>query len=318
MLQHSDSGADLSESSRDLDWDRYWTLHGEGLIWESWISKYGTYIDPSYNSNKPAEGDDTSFFIREGDVLDQNKTTSFLGLIDRNTTENNGLGGLYDQQRLVEHVKLEHENPKILVEIVETEERDEIPRRRLSEISETAKSVSERSEESVNFDDSDRLRLSVHSRCSGSSAPLSGTNDSMTNVTRMTLSSSDSSYGIDDSSAKSSSILTSSDSANSVDQQWQLLWADHFNEQYNYHYSIFTDRYKKEREENKNVSGLIIDDSKTTQGKHCDPHHQESIDKVASIETTYSVSESDLSRSLTSSSKLISKSKSKRISHKQR
>ncbi|XP_014274272.1 trimethylguanosine synthase isoform X2 [Halyomorpha halys] len=46
---HSDSGADLSETSpQDPDWEAYWTIHGERLIWESWIQRYGDYIDPNY------------------------------------------------------------------------------------------------------------------------------------------------------------------------------------------------------------------------------------------------------------------------------
>ncbi|CAH1399591.1 unnamed protein product [Nezara viridula] len=46
---HSDSGADLSETSpQDPDWEAYWTKHGERLIWESWIQRYGDYIDPTY------------------------------------------------------------------------------------------------------------------------------------------------------------------------------------------------------------------------------------------------------------------------------
>lgn len=46
---HSDSGADLSETSRDPDWEDYWSKHGESIIWESWIEKYGDYIDPLYS-----------------------------------------------------------------------------------------------------------------------------------------------------------------------------------------------------------------------------------------------------------------------------
>ena len=46
---HSDSGADLSETSpRAPDWEAYWAKHGERLIWESWIQKYGDFIDQNY------------------------------------------------------------------------------------------------------------------------------------------------------------------------------------------------------------------------------------------------------------------------------
>ncbi|XP_069702009.1 uncharacterized protein Tgs1 isoform X2 [Periplaneta americana] len=56
-LQLSDSGADLSEcggdvqytsTSRHEDWERYWSVNGERIIWQSWIAKYGEYINPDY------------------------------------------------------------------------------------------------------------------------------------------------------------------------------------------------------------------------------------------------------------------------------
>lgn len=56
-LQLSDSGADLSEcggdtqytsSTRHDDWERYWSANGERIIWQSWIAKYGEYINPGY------------------------------------------------------------------------------------------------------------------------------------------------------------------------------------------------------------------------------------------------------------------------------
>lgn len=328
VLHHSDSGADLSESSRDLDWERYWTLHGERLIWESWISKYGSYIDPNYlspncNVQSPAEGDETSFCVQGDNSFDPNRRTSFGGILDSVSNDCVKQDNLNKTQSCVETVKpQEPDTPHILVEIVKTED---ISNRRFSDISETAtKSVSERSEDSSNVDDNDKFRLNVISRCSGSSAPLSATTDSMTNVTRMTLSSSDSSYGNDESSAKSSLILSSSDSAQSVDQQWQLLWADHFNEQYNYHYSIFNERHKKKEcgEEVKSDSGFIIEDSKLAHYKQSDPLHQESIDDVGSIEEIQdSVSESDLLKptSAPGNSKTSNKSeKLRKYSHKQR
>uniref|UniRef100_A0A1B6LF14 Trimethylguanosine synthase n=1 Tax=Graphocephala atropunctata TaxID=36148 RepID=A0A1B6LF14_9HEMI len=277
-LHHSDSGADLSESSRDLDWERYWTLHGERLIWESWITKYGSYVDPSYlpqapvnGGQAPAEGEEASFCCQsDGKAPDPDRRTSFTGLLD--SVRHDGEIKPVLDWRCPDRGKSEESTPQILVENVRSEF-DELFNRRFSDISETAKSISGRSEDS-NLDETDRLRLNVFSRCSGSTAPLSATTDSMTNVTRMTLSSSDSSC-VDDSSAKSSSLL-SSDSSSSVDQQWQNLWGDHFNEQYYFHYNRFTQRHKKE-----------CSDSKA------EPQHQESIDDVGSID---SISESEQSQ----------------------
>ena len=50
-LQSSDSGADLTEYSKneyDGAWYKFWAAHGERLIWDSWISKYSAYINPEY------------------------------------------------------------------------------------------------------------------------------------------------------------------------------------------------------------------------------------------------------------------------------
>lgn len=68
-LQNSDSGADLSEHFADrlypciaeepsapepgrselaTKWERHWAVHGEAIIWKSWIERYGIYINPTY------------------------------------------------------------------------------------------------------------------------------------------------------------------------------------------------------------------------------------------------------------------------------
>lgn len=299
-LHHSDSGADLSESSRDHDWEKYWTVNGERLIWESWISKYGSYIDPNYLSNngtdanqQPGEGEDASFCVNDKST-DHNGKTSFSGLLEAIKLTDS----VWEGER-------KEDTPKILVERVKS---DEGFGRRFSDFSDTGKSLSGRSEDS-NLED-DRLRLSVFSGCSGSSNPLSVATDSMTNVTRITLSSSDSSYGVDDSSAKSSSLLSSSDSGSSVDQQWQSLWTEHFNEQYYLHYSKFTEWLVKRKtgEESKSDIGFILEDTKVTQ-------RQESVEEVGSIETQESVSqESEPSKppSISGSNKSSSKSEKAR------
>lgn len=55
-LQQSDSGADLTECLKhdyDTDWQKFWSLNGEKLIWESWIAKYSDYINPEYLQEQP-------------------------------------------------------------------------------------------------------------------------------------------------------------------------------------------------------------------------------------------------------------------------
>lgn len=63
-LNSSDSGADLSEyghqdvstSIDEDDWQKYWSRHGEELIWHSWIEKYKSYINPDYLDTCKTDG----------------------------------------------------------------------------------------------------------------------------------------------------------------------------------------------------------------------------------------------------------------------
>lgn len=241
-LHHSDSGADLSESSRDLDWEKYWAANGERLIWESWITKYGDYINPSYiqNSNEPGQGEETSFCIQPSEDNGSVKKISFSGLLEDMNCLNEDL--VSENTNNFNHFD-DIQRSKTCVIYHDDSCDGELFHRRLSDISEGGKSGSGRSEISSNCEEEERFRLSGASRCSGNSMPLTSTTDSMTNVTRMTISSSDSSYGADDSSARSLSLLSSTDSASSTDQQWQQLWTEHFNEQYYTHYQAFIEKY---------------------------------------------------------------------------
>lgn len=50
-IHQSDSGADLTDfgkSDADIEWNKYWSVNGEKLIWESWIGKFSAYINPDY------------------------------------------------------------------------------------------------------------------------------------------------------------------------------------------------------------------------------------------------------------------------------
>lgn len=299
VLHHSDSGADLSECSRDLDWEKYWNANGERLIWESWISKYGDHMDPNYvhTLNEANQGEETSFFIQ---VNEENKTpnkTSFSGLLDDYKENNSDFNNIVQKK---EDIILP---PKICIE-----DEEELYRRRLSDISESIKSESVKSEGS-NYDEEDRLRLSGESRCSGSSVPLTATTDSMTNVTRMT-SSCDSSYGAEDSSARSSSLLSSSDSASSADQQWQMwqqVWLEHFNEQYLVHYQAFTERHHHKNDvvmEEETENKFSINDVNKTNEKSEDYEICDKVEKYyvelndVSDNNVYSVDEVDVNQDL--------------------
>jgi len=40
-----------NKSVMDIAWDKFWAKHGEQLIWASWIEKYADYINPNYFQN---------------------------------------------------------------------------------------------------------------------------------------------------------------------------------------------------------------------------------------------------------------------------
>lgn len=246
-LHHSDSGADLSESSRDLDWEKYWATNGERLIWESWISKYGDYIDPNYLhsfNNRESErfhDDETSYFIQFNESKNNDKRISFTGFLDD-----------IDKKNKDESIEISSTNEPVFNNCVSAIGYDgcandtlndvgslSILVRRSSDTSESCKSDSGRSDNGSNGEE---VRLSSGSRCSGNSFALTATTDSMTNVTRMTISSSDS--VTDESSARSNSFVSSSNSQCDGDQQWQQLWMEHFNEQYYAHYQAFAKQNK--------------------------------------------------------------------------
>uniref|UniRef100_A0A0A9XNR9 Trimethylguanosine synthase n=2 Tax=Lygus hesperus TaxID=30085 RepID=A0A0A9XNR9_LYGHE len=203
---HSDSGADLSETSKDQDWDRYWATHGEQVVWESWIKKYGEYIDPVFYNSRVHDDftEETQFNVT---AESESGKRSFSGLLDsiHEEAERNGTSG----EDVLDYSQLDLDN------------------------------FSEISEASGAGDDYFRLRS-----CSRSSRSSLQT-DSLTNVTPMTAYSSELSCSAEESSVQSTSnsFISSSDSISSNEVQWQTLWVDHFNEQYKACYEAFFSRF---------------------------------------------------------------------------
>lgn len=320
VLHGSDSGADLSESGghslvgRDVDWERYWTVNGERLIWESWISKYGSYINPDYLVNldgqQPAIVSEDSNANEgcgpEDQINDQSSLHSFQGLFpsskkvenepsyslqsstfqptdpfllprrhhsfgqdtprpkcnSQNTVKSEGHQGPQDDD------VLNHAN----VDMHSNSECDQTQKSPLDLVivSETINlgggwcPLSPDETEMTNSNNSktsedELLLLSGHNSVgadsfNGSLAKSTVTTDSMTNVTRITMSSFDFSCDMDESarstSVTSSENVSSQSSYNSsecdADLYWQQLWKQHFNEQYYAHYNAFVASHKED------------------------------------------------------------------------
>ncbi|XP_969535.2 trimethylguanosine synthase isoform X2 [Tribolium castaneum] len=225
-LQPSDSGADLTECIRhdiDADWQKFWSLNGEKLIWESWIAKYSAYINPDYLqfAQDQAQGDARTKEQRELLTLDiDDKRCS-----DKNRILVRNLSGSDDKL--------------------------------FTEVSEGWNPLSP-----VSVDCETEVEQLLSSRC-GSHASSLRTVDSMTNVTRMTISSLDlsqSSHSSDSfssvSSVQSSLSSTSSEENEDYHHQWDVLWKRHYEDEFMKQYQIFVATWKE-----CNVSGEKIDNS---------------------------------------------------------
>lgn len=215
-LHSSDSGADLSEYShqehtaQELEWQRYWSQHGEQIIWQSWIEKYRMYINPEYlqqnntqSSSAPASVSQAQDVTHRNQVLIRNLSGS--DSYDKlNSAQLEGWNQLSPTSACNE---FEHENERLL-----------------------------------------------SSRCgsvASSTAKTFATTDSMTNVTRMTVSSvdlSDSSKSSESLSSPISSVRSSASEQSSSgdpedamdsDQYWQILWKNHYEEQYQENFNKF-------------------------------------------------------------------------------
>ncbi|XP_055712481.1 uncharacterized protein LOC129807313 [Phlebotomus papatasi] len=251
-------------------WEKYWAGNGERLIWASWIEKYSDYINPDYKGMIP-EGEEPGKF-----VFDRMDEEEEIG----NLTGTEIVISTCSQPEAAEGGPPQMEegwNPLSPTSIDDTWN---TYRATTSEV--------------------DNL-LSPRCESVTSSIPLTiGTTDSMTNVTRMTISSYDfcssrvssessqsgtgNSPGEEDDSDAVSSETSSSqfydtaidraeksqedDATMDVDSYWQILWQKHFQEQYARHYNLFMEERKQQQEKSRHWNlSCSLSGEKTTFGK---------------------------------------------------
>ncbi|KAJ8716300.1 hypothetical protein PYW08_013585 [Mythimna loreyi] len=274
-LQPSDSGADLTYQDYHSDthdklermdqdfpdtcenymtedtWDKFWSIHGERLIWASWIKKYSDYINPAY--------------------LDENNS---LVMDENNIPKQHSVDQIYKKQT--------DTSPKTS---------DEEMRERKFSYDSKVNPYKKKSAIQSQIDKADRnneinrdegwLPIARRRSCSEHDRILSprtvaGT-DSMTNVTKLTLSSYDvtsshvtsestptdtdysvSSSSSDDPSNDQTRIVNLDDKFENTEipseeldteQYWQFLWKKHFGEQYALHYSNFLEHHNVAKKE---------------------------------------------------------------------
>ncbi|TGZ47176.1 uncharacterized protein Tgs1 isoform X1 [Temnothorax longispinosus] len=270
-----------NKSAMDIAWDKFWAKHGEQLIWASWIEKYADYINPDYFQNTRTTEDEKSQDAEINEVaieryFEQNTCfpsqahkncalarSNFAGIFNKSCSSDSELKPAaisssntsfsFEQatRQEVNNKDADENRKKILSFEISLEEGDGW--NPLSPIS-----IEENYNHPSNAED-ERLLMRCDS-VNGSITKTNATSDSMTNVTKMTLTSS----SCDSNSAHSSSLFTSvtssiessmtsssSEQENEFsvednDKYWQHLWKEHFETQYQRQYELFIVNYKKE------------------------------------------------------------------------
>nr|XP_022900119.1 uncharacterized protein LOC111413393 [Onthophagus taurus] len=252
-LQSSDSGADLTEYNiktidYDSAWHRYWTLNGERIIWDSWIAKYSDYINPEFLPTREDIKVYDKVLIDSSNSKDHSKTKFSF---DKKDLEKYGIETIteyvshldrIDENVEVKDYKSQDNSTHVSCMLVRTLSGSDSYDKLQTEVS-VSEGWNPLSPISIECDaEAERL---LSSRCGSYASSSARTVDSMTNVTRMTVSSfelSDNSSKTSDSfssvsSVQSSFSSTSSEEAdpgdpNDYKQQWDALWKRHYEEEY--------------------------------------------------------------------------------------
>ncbi|KAG5892907.1 hypothetical protein JTB14_006222 [Gonioctena quinquepunctata] len=216
-LQQSDSGTDLREQpARNVggDWNRFWSLNGEKLIWKSWIDKYSAYINPGFLLYGKR---DTQEVPEKNQILDVEHASK----PDRQPDEASGKDNPRRGTVLLRNLSLSEE--KIC-----------------ADVSEGWNPLSP-----VSLDECTEAERLLSSRCGSHASGSLRTLDSMTNVTGLTVSSLNSSRATSSSdsissvSSPNSSLSSSEEFEEDYQLQWNALWQKHYEDEYLKQYESF-------------------------------------------------------------------------------
>ncbi|XP_018566583.1 uncharacterized protein LOC108907402 isoform X2 [Anoplophora glabripennis] len=272
-IQQSDSGADLTEYLKhdiESDWNKFWSVNGEKLIWQSWIEKYSAYINPDYLQH------------------DQDATKENEGVILTGTTDDNSVKSKHSSRAekfLFDEKEVQNYNTELLSKELRHEDRPSCSQRRdndlrnrilvrnlsgsderlFTEVSEGWNPLSP-----LSIDCETEVERLLSSQCGSHASSSLRTVDSMTNVTRMTVSSlelSNSTSSSDSFSSVSSvnSSLSSEESEEDYQSQWNILWKRHYEEEYLQQYNKFIESMIEDSlEKTNNQTGKSALPKKTT------------------------------------------------------
>ncbi|XP_043480567.1 trimethylguanosine synthase [Leptopilina heterotoma] len=258
----------LSKNKIELAWERYWSKCGECIIWASWLEKYANYINPEYlpgNSRAAENTDEKEQQQLSEKFLEQN--TCFPSEAHRNCViGRSNFEGIFGKSDII-HERIHDTSKNGNFSFDNTQKQEVNEREAEDNRKRIGNQLSPEAGEGWNplspfsVEDSylpsnaeDEKLITKCDSISGSITRTNATSDSMTNVTKMTLTSS----SCDSASTQSSSLVSSTMSSNESnvtssssdvgneyttvednDKYWQELWKENFQEQYKNHYEKF-------------------------------------------------------------------------------
>ncbi|XP_044754685.1 trimethylguanosine synthase isoform X2 [Coccinella septempunctata] len=258
-LLSNDCGTDAIISGKQdifLEWQKFWSVNGEKLIWESWITKYSDYINPEFLGYYAESNAQTITDSNIKSEISKAQLTKF---------------SFDDGQK---------NNTKVFQR--ELSENDDTVN---NDISEGWNPLSPQS----NDGDTENEQL-LRPRCSSHAGSSVRTVDSMTNVTRMTVSSIDFNKSPSDSlssvSSVESSVSTTSSSEGDEDNgnEWNHLWKIHYEQEYLIQYNQFL--------ADRDYSNTLESIPKSL--KHCGQHNLLTKQKTAQTKIEFSTEKNGL------------------------
>ncbi|XP_033218679.1 uncharacterized protein LOC117174089 isoform X2 [Belonocnema kinseyi] len=269
------------KSKIDLAWERYWSKYGECILWTSWINKYADYINPSYLQENPCLLEKGAECVEEiaqlSEVFPEQNTCFPTEAHINCTIGRSNFEGIFGKTEVNMYDFPKQDSTSTIIFSFQNSNKDyvndkeaEDNRKRIGNQLSPQHGESWNPLSSFNVEESynqpsnadDEKLLTRCDSANGSIARTNATSDSMTNVTKMTLTSS----SCDSTSIQSSlvSSMTSSNESNVTgsnsdpdneyapednDKYWQDLWKENFHEQYQKHYAQFKINYKLKKEQ---------------------------------------------------------------------
>ncbi|ENN73511.1 hypothetical protein YQE_09762, partial [Dendroctonus ponderosae] len=235
-LHVTDSGADLPELAHDVEyfneldtkWQTFWTENGEKLIWNAWITKYSAFINPNYVSQNIEKESGNQLGTTNSNDHPTTCLESSRFSFDENLIKTSSDSQLKQQQA-------ENSTKKSPLSRFLSTSEEKIS----TDVSEGWNPLSP-----VSIDCETEAERLLSSRCGSRTSGRSfRTVDSMTNVTRISVSSLDLGSSQSSDSISSVSSVSSSEGSDVAEEdyqeQWNNLWKENYEKEYIFQYNKF-------------------------------------------------------------------------------